>query len=67
MLTSLASHYNFDIETPFENLSKDIQSVILYGSKKEIIEFSYLSEHGKVYSKSHSFEGILNNLTRRYQ
>jgi excinuclease ABC subunit A len=67
MLTSLASHYNFDIETPFENLSKDVQFVILYGSKKEIIEFSYLSEHGKVYSKSHSFEGILNNLTRRYQ
>ena len=67
MLTSLANHYKFDIDTPFEKLSEDIQSVILHGSKKEVISFSYLSEHGKIYQKSHSFEGIINNLTRRYQ
>ncbi len=67
MLTSLANHYKFDIDTPFEDLNEDIKSVVLYGSKKEVIEFSYLSEQGKIYSKSHSFEGIVNNLTRRYQ
>jgi len=67
MLTSLANHYKFDIDTPFEKLSQDVQSVILHGSKKEVISFSYLSEHGKIYQKSHSFEGIINNLTRRYQ
>ena len=67
MLSSLATHYGFDLDTPYENLPEEIQSVVLYGSKKEVINFSYLSEQGKVYSKSHSFEGILNNLTRRYQ
>jgi excinuclease ABC subunit A len=67
ILSSLAKHYDFDLDTPYENLPIEIQSVILYGSKKEVINFSYLSEQGKIYSKSHTFEGILNNLTRRYQ
>ena len=57
ILSSLAKHYDFDLETPYENLPSEIQSVVLYGSKKEVINFSYLSEQGKVYSKSHTFEG----------
>ncbi len=67
MLASLATHYNFDLETPFENLTEQAQSVLLNGSSREQIAFRYLNERGTFFSKSHSFEGILNNLQRRYR
>jgi len=67
LLSSLASHYKFDLETAYEDLSEEIKKIILYGSEKELIEFSYFSEKGTVVKKSHSFEGILNNFKRRYQ
>ncbi|MCB5188743.1 excinuclease ABC subunit UvrA [Methylobacillus caricis] len=66
MLQSLASHYQFELETAFEALSEHIQHVLLHGSGKETITFQYLNERGKLYEKSHTFEGILNNLQRRY-
>ncbi len=66
MLTSLASHYKFDIETAFENLNTEIQDVILNGSGKTQIAFNYLNERGVVFQRSHHFEGILHNLQRRY-
>ncbi|MPS47707.1 excinuclease ABC subunit UvrA [Methylobacillus sp.] len=66
MLQSLARHYGFDLETAFETLPDDVQQVLLYGSGKEAITFQYLNERGKLYEKSHTFEGILNNLQRRY-
>ena len=67
MLKSLADHYKFDLESPYENLSEKIKDVILHGSKKEVINFSYFSERGTIFTKSHTFEGILNNLKRRYE
>ncbi|SFK12260.1 Excinuclease ABC subunit A [Nitrosomonas aestuarii] len=67
LLTSLAKHYDFDIETPFENLSTDIQSIILQGSGQEKIQFTYLNEGGKKSCQKHPFEGIIPNLTRRYR
>lgn len=66
MLTSLASHYAFDIETPFEKLPQTMQEVVLNGSGKEQIPFNYLNERGTIFQRSHSFEGILHNLQRRY-
>ena len=66
MLSSLAGHYNFDLDTPFEKLAEPIQQILLHGSGKEIISFKYLNERGAFFSKSHSFEGIINNLKRRY-
>jgi excinuclease ABC subunit A len=66
MLSSLAGHYNFDLDTPFEKLAEPIQHILLHGSGKEIISFKYLNERGAFFSKSHSFEGIINNLKRRY-
>ena len=47
MIQSLAKHYEFDIETPFESLSEDIQDIILYGSDDEIIEFKYINEKSR--------------------
>ncbi len=66
MLQSLATHYGFDLETAFEELPVHIQHVLLHGSGKEAIAFKYLNERGSSFQKSHTFEGILNNLQRRY-
>ncbi|HQN64801.1 MAG TPA: excinuclease ABC subunit UvrA [Methylophilus sp.] len=67
MLQSLAQHYNFDIEQPFEKLPEEIQKILLNGSGREQIPFRYLNERGTFFSREHSFEGILNNLQRRYR
>jgi excinuclease ABC subunit A len=67
MLASLSQHYNFDLEAPFENLPEDIQQTLLFGSGREQITFKYLNERGSFFSKSHTFEGIINNLQRRYR
>ena len=66
LLQSLSEHYTFDLETAFEELPEKIQDVILNGSGSEHINFSYLNERGQINKKMHSFEGILNNLKRRY-
>jgi excinuclease ABC subunit A len=66
LLQSLSEHYKFDLETVFEELPEKIQGVILNGSGSEQISFSYLNERGQINKKMHSFEGILNNLKRRY-
>ncbi|WP_249961332.1 excinuclease ABC subunit UvrA [Histophilus somni] len=67
MLMSLAKHYDFDIELPFEKLPKKIQQIILNGSGDEEIEFQYMNDRGDVVLRHHSFEGILNNMARRYK
>ena len=67
MLTSLASHYGFDIDTPFEELSAAQQQKVLFGSGSEEIAFSYVNDRGSVYKRTHSFEGIIPNMERRYR
>ncbi len=67
MLDSLSRYYDFDLERSFESLPDKIQQIILYGSGKEQIPFSYLNERGKPTLREHSFEGIVNNLERRYK
>jgi len=66
MIQSLASHYEFDIETPFDELSEKLQKVVLFGSGKEKIEFFYENTRGMQIKKLHRFEGVLPNLERRY-
>ena len=71
MLESLAKHYAFDIEAPFESLPAPVQHAILHGSGEEEIAFSYIMDSGaskgKVYAKKHPFEGIIPNMARRYR
>jgi excinuclease ABC subunit A len=67
MLESLAGHYKFDTSVPFEELTEDIQRLLLYGSGHEQIKFRYLNEKGTRFDRSHSFEGIIPNLERRYR
>ncbi|MBL8447580.1 MAG: excinuclease ABC subunit UvrA [Zoogloeaceae bacterium] len=67
MLASLAGHYRFDLETPFETLTPEIRQLVLFGSGREKIPFRYLSDTGRPVVKEHSFEGIIPNLERRYR
>jgi len=67
MLTSLADHYGFDIDTPFEKLSKKHRDIILNGSGQDEITFSYINDRGDVFKRTHPFEGILPNMERRYR
>jgi excinuclease ABC subunit A len=67
MIRDLGEHYAFDVETPFEELPDRAQQVVLFGSGGEPIEFSYFSERGTGVRKTHTFEGIVPNLQRRYR
>lgn len=68
MLNCLAEHYDFDVEKPFRRLSKKVRDIILYGSGKEKINFSYLRSHGRrPRRRSHTFEGVIPNMERRYR
>jgi excinuclease ABC subunit A len=66
MLTSLAAHFKFDVEAPFEKLTEPVQNVVLYGTKEDIA-FSYLNERGRTVVKDHAFEGIVPSLERRHK
>jgi len=67
MLTSLAEHYGFDINAPYDALSAKHQKVILHGSGKQEIAFSYINDRGDVFKRTHPFEGIIPNMDRRYR
>ena len=71
MLESVAKHYKFDVEAPFESLPAEVQQVVLHGSGEEEIKFSYTMESGqsagRKVSKKHPFEGIIPNMERRYR
>jgi len=67
MLTSLARHYAFDIDAPWEMLEDKTQDLILNGSGKEKIAFHYVTERSRNQVREHAFEGVLPNLERRYR
>jgi excinuclease ABC subunit A len=67
MLTSLASHYGFDLDKPFEQLPKSAQDVVMFGSGKTAVPFAYVNERGRTVIREHTFEGVVNNLQRRYR
>lgn len=67
MLTSLAQHYHFSIDTSYEELAENIKDILLNGSGDEEIEFKYINDRGDKIIRRHVFEGILNNMSRRYK
>ena len=67
MLCSLAAHYGFEVDTPFGELPDNVRQVILYGSGREQLPFSYLNERGRSTVREHAFEGVVVNLERRYK
>ena len=67
MLTSLAAHYGFKVETPFNKLPRKVQNLVLRGSGKEVINFHYVNDRGDTVTRSYPFEGILPNMERRFR
>lgn len=71
MIESVAKHYKFDVDAPFESLPASVQQVLLHGSAAEEIKFNYTMESGnfagKKLTKKHPFEGIIPNMARRYR
>jgi excinuclease ABC subunit A len=67
MVQSLAAHYDFDLETPFEDLDKKLREIVLSGSGTEKIDFFYQNSRGMEVRKRHRFEGVIPNLERRYR
>src|SRR5574337_584605 len=67
LILSLAAHYGFGVDTPWRELSAEVQKAVLYGSGKDKIAFRYLTERGGKVTREHTFEGILPNLERRYK
>ncbi|MFT5396066.1 MAG: excinuclease ABC subunit A [Gammaproteobacteria bacterium] len=66
MISSIAAHYNFELDTHYKDLPEDIKNTLLYGSGDEEIAFEYLREKNKVVTRKHPFEGVIPNLQRRY-
>ncbi|WLT05476.1 excinuclease ABC subunit UvrA [Gilliamella apis] len=67
MLKSLAEHYKFDIDQPYQKLSAKVKDILLNGSGGDEIQFVYTNDRGDVVKRKHAFEGIINNLSRRYK
>ncbi|MES2960197.1 MAG: excinuclease ABC subunit UvrA, partial [Pseudomonadota bacterium] len=71
MLESVAKHYGFDVETPFEHLAKEQQQVLLYGSGTTEIAFVYQADGSAGRKRSvkrwHPFEGVIPNFERRWR
>ncbi len=67
MVNNVADHYGFDLAQAFEDLPEQARQVLLHGSGEEKIQFKYLSERGDIVAKSHTFEGIIPNISRRYR
>ena len=67
LVNSLAKHYRFDVESPWQALSEEVRQAVLYGSGEQQIAFNYLTEAGGRTTRKHPFEGIIPNLERRYK
>ncbi len=67
LLNSLATHYDFDISTPWNQLSEVHQHKILFGTKDEEIAFFYVSDRGTRFRRKHNFEGVIPNMERRFR
>ena len=66
MISSIAKHYDFELDITYEDLSDEIKNILLFGSADEEISFEYLRNKNKVITRKHSFEGVIPNLQRRY-
>ncbi|MGX5658876.1 excinuclease ABC subunit UvrA [Castellaniella ginsengisoli] len=67
MMASLAQHYGFDLDTPFQALDPAVRERILHGSGSQEIAFQYLGDNGVPAIRRHAFEGIIPNLERRWR
>jgi len=66
-IRSLAKHYGFSVDTPWQELDEEARNAVLYGSGDEVITFTYINDSGGRTQRKHRFEGIIPNLERRYR
>ena len=67
MLQAVAQHYDFDLDVPYQELAKEHKKIILDGSGDTKIAFNYRNDRGDLITRNHVFEGVLNNMNRRYR
>lgn len=67
MMTSLAGHFGFSVDAPYNTLPEEVQKVLLFGSGRDVLPFQYANERGRLVLREHTFEGVINNLERRYK
>ena len=67
MLQAVAQHYEFDLDVPYQELAKEHKKIILDGSGDTKIAFNYRNDRGDLITRNHVFEGVLNNMNRRYR
>ena len=67
VIRALADKYNADLDAPFKELPEDFRQALLYGTGNEKLEYTYTSRNGTVQQRNHTFEGVINNLERRYR
>ena len=67
LVQSLAKHYGFNVDTPWNQLADKAKQAVLYGSGTEAITFTYINDSGGRYQRRHRFEGVIPNLERRYR
>lgn len=67
LIASLARHYKFDVDTPWNTLPEQVRQAVLYGSGEQAITFTYFTEAGGRSQRKHRFEGVIPNLERRYR
>ncbi|WP_110654069.1 excinuclease ABC subunit UvrA [Salinicola halimionae] len=66
-LQAVAEHYRFTLDTPWNELARHERDLVLNGSGKDEVAFSYVNDRGRKVTREHSFEGVLPNLERRYR
>jgi excinuclease ABC subunit A len=67
LIKSLAQHYGFALDTPFQELPAPIRTILLHGSNGEVIDFTYTNSRGETQIRRHAFEGVIPNMERRYR
>lgn len=67
VIKALADKYDADLDTPYKNLPDDFKKVLLYGTGEEKLKYVYTNRNGETHNRNHTFEGIINNLERRYR
>ncbi|WP_026376619.1 excinuclease ABC subunit UvrA [Aestuariibacter salexigens] len=67
MLQAVAEHYKFDLTVPWQELDRQAQQVVMYGSKGTSLKFKYINDRGDIMERKHPFEGIIPNMERRYR
>ena len=67
LIRCLSKQYNFSLDEPFQNLDKKVKDLVLRGTEGEVVNFSWRNKRGRLVERFFPFEGVLNNVNRRYK